>query len=239
MATVPKLSFGDNPITCSNTWASCVQYLENLGSQTGIYCEPFIEDAFLRATPPPVDADWVGFSHLTFDETFSNFNLTTLFNDQVFLQRLPYCRGVFVFSNFLQQKWKSELSKLQIFIPVETLLHPVGSLWGLSATTRFTMSKFMTNQKRKVIQIGSWQRHWLSILRLGGRKASIPLAEAVSVKRAVLSRKSVSDFAEGLQSVIQSAAGKIDDSTEKSFLLDVLRSVQDDFHEIEFLQDVN
>jgi hypothetical protein len=143
----------------------------------------------------PYTKPWHGFIHHTFDITHSEYNCHNLFANQDFLDSLATCRGLFALSDYLAQQIRDALAALQLNIPVYTLYHPTEFVDNV-----FTMSKFMNNPQKKVVQIGAWLRNPYSIYAL-------PLPPTTSFTKVALKGKEMDlyfppeDFMQTLQDV--------------------------------------
>jgi polysaccharide pyruvyl transferase WcaK-like protein len=110
----------------------------------------------------PFTSKWCGFIHHTFESTFSNFNLNTLFENPDFLKSLPHCIGLFTFSKHLSGLVLKKLHILGFYgIKVESFIHP-----SEFPSITFSMGKFISNNDRKIINIGGWLRNTFSIYNL-------------------------------------------------------------------------
>lgn len=120
------------------------------------------EEAFHLTGKIPFTRSWIGFIHHTFDRTFSCYNVPNMLKKQSFVQSLPYCRGLFVLSQDLNNKLKVALTEIGFDqIPINTIIHPT----DLSCP-RFSLDKFIQNQDRKLVQIGGWLRQTFAIYRV-------------------------------------------------------------------------
>ena len=68
-----------------------------------------------------------------------------------------YCKGIFVFSNYLAEYLKSRLPK----IPIEVIYHPTEIPY-----IKFKWEKYKLNNNKKIYQIGYWLRDLTFIWRL-------------------------------------------------------------------------
>lgn len=110
----------------------------------------------------PYKQPWIGFVHHTFDETHSNHNCTVLFEKEEFIESLQCCKGLIVFSEYLEWQVKLKLADIGYkHIPVRVLVHPTEQV-----ENKFTFEAFMNNPDKKVVQIGAWLRNPYAIYEL-------------------------------------------------------------------------
>lgn len=109
----------------------------------------------------PYVKPWCGFIHHTMDTEFSEYNCKNLLNNSLFIDSLVYCKGLFVLSKYLQTQLKTELHKLNINVPVYSLVHPT----ELNVPS-FTLDKFINNNDKKLLQVGGWLRNIYNFYKL-------------------------------------------------------------------------
>jgi Cu/Ag efflux protein CusF len=103
----------------------------------------------------PYTKNWVGFVHHTFDTSFSDYNCHNLLASPEFLQSLKFCKGLFVLSDYLKKQFEEELGKIGWGnVPVYAFSHPTDTV-----IESFSMSRFLENKEKKLIQIGGWLRN--------------------------------------------------------------------------------
>jgi hypothetical protein len=110
----------------------------------------------------PYKKDWTGFVHHTFDTSFSEYNNYNLLTSPEFLESLKCCKGIFVLSKTLQNKFIEELTKKNIFVPVYSITHPTEA----NNILQFTFKKFLQNKDKKLIHVGGWLRNVFSFYNL-------------------------------------------------------------------------
>ena len=108
----------------------------------------------------PYKTSWIGFIHHT-DLASYKYNITELFNEKLFLTSLAHCKGIFVLSNYLKNKVKNILTSKNIHVPVNSLVHPTEFV-----KNTFTIEKFLGNNNKYVIHIGTWMRDMSAIYLL-------------------------------------------------------------------------
>lgn len=130
------------------------------------------------------DKPWYGFIHHTFDETHSEFNCVKLFQNQDFIKSLDHCKGLFALSNYLANQLRNALNKLDLpqQVPVHILYHPMEFV-----TNNFTMTKFLANPNKSVVQIGAWLRNPYAIYEL-------PLAADTGLQKVALKGKEMDQY---------------------------------------------
>jgi hypothetical protein len=111
----------------------------------------------------PYNKFWIGFIHHTTLTQYTDYNVIELFRKPNFVESLKYCRGLFVLSQYLQESVKKIIDAMELNIIVEKLYHPTEFILEKNC---FTMSKFINNKKRKIIQIGAWYRDINHIYKL-------------------------------------------------------------------------
>jgi len=109
----------------------------------------------------PYKKPWCGFIHHTFDTQFSNYNNYKLLENSDFIESLKTCKALFVLSDYLLEQMSSELSKLNINVHVYSLVHPTEI-----NVPSFTMDKFISNDKKGLINIGGWLRNIYNFYKL-------------------------------------------------------------------------
>lgn len=109
----------------------------------------------------PYKRKWVGFIHHTFDTSFSDYNCTVLFNNELFIKSLDCCKGLIVLSKYLQRQLSNELAKRKLNIKVFYICHPTEMV-----VVKFSYNKFLDNKSKKMIHIGHWMRNIYSFYRL-------------------------------------------------------------------------
>jgi polysaccharide pyruvyl transferase WcaK-like protein len=114
----------------------------------------------------PYNKFWIGFIHHTTLTEYTNYNVIEMFKKPNFVESLKYCRGLFVLSQYLQESINKIIDAMQLNIIVEKLYHPTEFILEKNC---FTISKFINNKKRKIIQIGAWYRdiNYIYKLNLG------------------------------------------------------------------------
>ena len=110
----------------------------------------------------PYRKPWIGFVHHTFDQTFSEYNNSVLFDCSEFLESLPMCSGIIVLSNYLKKQFEDEFASRKIDPrPIFVLSHPTEI-----RVPKFNMELFLKNQDKKLLHIGGWLRNIFSFYQL-------------------------------------------------------------------------
>lgn len=110
----------------------------------------------------PYRKPWIGFVHHTFDQTFSEYNNSVLFDCPEFLESLPMCSGIIVLSNYLKHQFEDEFESRKIDPrPIFVLSHPTEI-----RVPKFDMELFLKNQDKKLLHIGGWLRNIFSFYQL-------------------------------------------------------------------------
>jgi hypothetical protein len=136
----------------------------------GILLDTFVESTFswrveeLReAGVTPYRCDWVGFVHNPpgisvwheYPSAQQNF-----FRTPEWRESLPFCRGLFTFSNTMQA-WLAERTP----VPTSALIHPTET-----PTRLFDLERFLSLDRPRIVQIGSWLRRINSIALLNVKR---------------------------------------------------------------------
>jgi len=185
---VPKLRF---PVPlpsdgCPVGWRLAVRALKSLHCDEGTFCDLDVEGSFLTDGETERTAEWVGFSHTSFDPDFGGVNARSLFASEGFRKALATCKGLFVFSSHFKLAWEDALIAAgHPNLPVTVLPIPV---YAERPRDSFTTTKFMANTHRKIIQVGTWRRKTYGIAALSAGRDVINLGECVSVRKASLTR---------------------------------------------------
>ena len=144
----------------------------------------------------PYSSNWYGFIHHTCDKSFSTYNTIELFNKETFIRSLVYCKGIFVLSNYLRLKIIQILKKIKITnIPVYSICHPTEV-----DVEHFNLDKFIKNNDRGIIHIGTWLRNIYSyyntifpnklVNNSFGKKNKISL----SIKKSIIKGKNMDNY---------------------------------------------
>lgn len=165
-------------------WPFVMRQLYKLhASDADVKLDCYVDRTFhwLKPTFLPYSAPWVGIIHHTFNEKFSTFNNITLLKSESFIASLASCKGLYVFSNNMATRWRTELNACGINVPVESLFHPtefVSAVW--------TPDAFNANNAKKIVQIGAWLRDNYSMYHLNGTKRTIDIGQGVVLRKAAL-----------------------------------------------------
>jgi hypothetical protein len=155
-------------------WPYVLRHLLTLQNDSGILCDTYVDRTFHWAKPAviPYKVPWIGFIHHTFNTSFSDYNNVNLLRNADFLESLHTCKGIFVFTLKLRDRWRSEFAKLSFDIPVQALTHPTEFV-----SSKFTISSFLANEEKMLVQIGAWLRDSYAIYALNNGKGPLPLLE--------------------------------------------------------------
>lgn len=170
-------------------WSYVVGGLMNLDAstmlrQSDVFIDTYVDrtfhwgrDIMKTLGEIPYTKPWYGFIHHTFDTTHSGNNCHVLFEQDDFLASLETCKGIIVLTKYLQKQIENSLHEKGFEdIPVHTLYHPMEFV-----DNEFTMSKFVSNQDKKVVQIGAWLRNPYAIYRM-----KMPSSSEMHIKKAHL-----------------------------------------------------
>lgn len=102
----------------------------------------------------PYTKPFIAIVHHTFDTEFSENNAYNMIRSKHFKDSISNCRGIIVLSKYLQEQMKHEFNKMNISVPVFTLIHPTET-----CVPKFDYDRFVNNENKKLIHIGAWLRN--------------------------------------------------------------------------------
>jgi len=151
-------------------WQYAIESLKALHNDDGYLLDSFIEKTFTW-NPEQIGIKkrpWIGIIHIPPNVPnwfLSNQSNNSIFNLKEWKKSLELCVGLFTLSNYHKKNLQSKLS-----IPVESLIHPT-----MTPETKWDWDKFISNDKKKIVQIGWWLRklHAIYQLELKGYKKFI------------------------------------------------------------------
>ena len=88
-----------------------------------------------------------------------------------------------MFSKLSAKQIRIELGKLNLKVPVHSVIHPTET-----PKVKFSEQLFINNRKKKIIQVGAWLRDNYAIFRLGGGVSPIRLGEIELHKSALIGK---------------------------------------------------
>lgn len=133
----------------------------------------------------PYKTPWVGFIHHTFNTEYSRYNCAELLKVPEFIESLEHCRGLFVLSYYLMYQLKDELKKMgKADVAVFSVTHPTEFVSNV-----FSLTKFMSNRNKKIIQIGAWLRDPYAI-----RALPVPSQNILDIQKAALKGKEMDNY---------------------------------------------
>jgi hypothetical protein len=160
----------------------------------------------------PFPRQWCGFIHHTFDEDYSPFNVPNLFRNATFLKSLENCSALFTLSADLAVKVRVLLQQYGFKdVPVYSFTHPTES-----SKLIFTMDRFMSNNEKKVVQIGAWLRDNYAIYKLCPHKnTSKNIQGRIPITKAVLRGKHMNNYfkPDNLKLLLEDDSGELCDYT--------------------------
>jgi len=128
-----------------------------LGALRGGPWESRLTSEELRVVP--FREPWIGFMHNPPgmpDWFHGDASPQAIFAKRVWQASLPFCRGLFVLSEY-HARWLRQ----QVTAPVSALVHPTAK-----PTRRFDVDRFLANPDKRIVQVGWWLRRLASIHRL-------------------------------------------------------------------------
>jgi polysaccharide pyruvyl transferase WcaK-like protein len=150
-------------------WNFVLNNIDKLHNPKGILFDCYLDKTFgwdhsffkSIGTIPYVNP-WIGVLHHTPDTSYSQHNLTSIFQNQDFIDSLVHCKGLIVFSTYIKDWIDLKLTEYNIYhISVIQLFHPSDTTGSL-----FDYNKFISNPKKRIIQIGGWLRNSYAIYAL-------------------------------------------------------------------------
>lgn len=136
--------------------------LRSLHHDEGILIDAFVERKFawdLNDASTPYREPWIGFIHTSPaipDWWDASQNPKTIFQSPLWQQSLPHCQHLFCLSEHLKH-WLQQ----QVTVPVSSLILPTET-----PELKFSIERFRSNPRPKVIQVGWWLRKLHSIYYL-------------------------------------------------------------------------
>ena len=109
----------------------------------------------------PYTKPWIGFIHHTFESEFTEYNCGNLFNNELFLESLKTCKGLFVLSEYLKNQLQLFLDNLCIPVQVYNVIHPTEI-----NVEKFDYKNFKKNRDKKMLNIGGWYRNVYTFFNL-------------------------------------------------------------------------
>jgi hypothetical protein len=172
---VPKFDFGSQISQefgrHRSGWAYALSAFEPIHDPTAAtYCDTFIEKRFVWGSDlgdggcgpvTPHHTPWIGFIHVPplvpfwFQYEQSN---SQIFSTKAWQQSMATCRGIFTMSDYHRKSIESILNPR---FPISVLRHPTEF-----PSLKFTIEKYRSNPKKRLIQIGWWLRKLNAIHRL-------------------------------------------------------------------------
>lgn len=127
-----------------------------------------IEANFLWGNENKQKDRWAGIIHCTptTPNYLKNLNLNTLFDKPIFKESLVNCRFLVTLSSYISKFLNKKLTELNMNIPVFTLKHPV----EIDSIPLFCFEKYLSNNNKKLIQIGQQLRKVTSIYQIDSNK---------------------------------------------------------------------
>ena len=139
-------------------WPYAYDALSQLHGQHGVVLDDFVEQRFgYHMGSPGYREPWVGIFHHPLDElgfAGQRHNLNVMLETAYWRQAEPWLRGIITLSNHLACQLKLRLQP----VPVVAVKHPVRI-----PEQKWTFERFSTNPKKKLIQLGWYQRNTQAI----------------------------------------------------------------------------
>ncbi len=149
-------------------WQYCVEYMKALHSDTGIIFDTYLDRTFhwsfsLMSSQGiiPYTSPWAGIVHHCPNQEYTDYNMTKMLMNPLFIKSLPMCKCIITLSTYLADWLRVEIPRIcNTVVPVICMYHPTqivpeSSCWSLS--------KFLENRNRSLINVGGWYRNPASI----------------------------------------------------------------------------
>ena len=138
----------------------------NIRASPSVYVDLYVDrtfhwgsEAYAAVERIPYRKPWIGVVHHTFESSTSPHNCTNLFKKPEFLESLAVCSGIVSLSKYMGVKLREALDRCgHRSVPVHVVYHPTET-----PAVTFKVSLFLSNEHRRVVQIGSWLRNRTSI----------------------------------------------------------------------------
>lgn len=150
-------------------WQYVIDYMRSMHTFNGVICDMYLDLSFLWGKKPlkesgvvPYTSPWIGFIHHCPDDKYTEYNTIKMVQDIDFQKSLIVCKGLICLTDYLNEWFKKELSKLGYEdIPVYTLRHPT-----IIPKIKFSPQDFLNNKNKKLINVGAWYRNPFTIYRI-------------------------------------------------------------------------
>ena len=145
-------------------WKSVIQNLTNqnfYSNNSNIYFFDMLENQFLFNTNYTCDKKWAGIIHCTplTPSYLDNININNLFKNVNFINALKDCICIFTLSRYISCYLEKMFNEKNISVKIFTIKHPV----DMENILLFDMGTYITNQDKKIIQVGQQLRKVTSI----------------------------------------------------------------------------
>lgn len=155
-------------------WKDVIKELSKLDSSDGRFFHSFLDGFF--ANNYVVEEPWTGFFHnppvipscIGGKYVRKAICYMDMFERDNWKKSLPYCKGLFTLSPYLQ-KFLSNYLK----IPVNFVYHP-----SSDCDNKFSINAFIENQNKKIVMIGHWLRRFDAVYELRTNKYNICILNA-------------------------------------------------------------
>ena len=142
-----------------------IYYNSNLNSKNKYLLIDFIEKTFAWNFEVLPNENFIGFWHNPHNmPKWFNYHASPqsiLEKKDIFNCLIKYCKGIFVFSNYLATYLKSRLPNIEINV----CIHPTEIV-----KNKFTWKNYINNQDKKLLQIGYWLRKMSFIYQIKTNK---------------------------------------------------------------------
>lgn len=144
-------------------WNYVVSYLKKLNIKNGVLFDTFIEKSFgykpILKYSYSYKEPWIGIFHVP-DNIPNQFGSRQtpkeIFKNKYFTKSLKYCLGFYCLSNY-----EKEILRKYTSLPISVILHPTET-----PEVKFSFEKFIKNDNKEIIQLGTFLRKLTSIFLL-------------------------------------------------------------------------
>ena len=160
-----KIKFESEPTTWEHHrggWTNAFHSLRELHAPDGVLCISAVEEWI--CDDKVIDQPWIGFIHQVPRNNYQWYpDLERLVKDELFLESLGKCHGLFTLSSMVKSFLLENLRETYPNVPVVRTLYP---LTPFPEDKKFDWEKFDTSEPKKVIFIGEFLRNYQTFFDL-------------------------------------------------------------------------
>lgn len=180
-------------------WSYAIESIKSLHNENGVIFDGFLEKTFswdkyknIKESKIPRKQPWVGVIHNPMTNLFERedgFSTNKLLKSIVFMKSLESCKGLYVLSNDLKTKLQSKIQNA----PIEFLYHPTKT-----PEQTFSWERFIANENRGIVSIGTWLRRYISIYLL---KSDDSICKKYTISQLTLNEEKLKSYIQLEQSL--------------------------------------